>query len=67
MLELHEWLARVGIKQEKMVIEHQIEVTDKQIDRLVYELYRTYVVRALISTVWKLRRWACLARVESCS
>ena len=41
MLELHERLARVGIKREKMAIEHQIEATDKQIDRLVCELYRS--------------------------
>ena len=41
MLELHERLARVGIKREKTVIEYQIEATDKQIDRLVYELYRS--------------------------
>ena len=41
MLKLHERLARVGIKREKKVIEHQIEATDKQIDRLVYELYRS--------------------------
>ena len=41
MLELHERLARVGIEWEKTVIEHQIEATDKQIDRLVYELYRS--------------------------
>ena len=41
MLELHERLDRVGIKREKTVIEHQIEATDKQIDRPVYELYRS--------------------------
>ena len=41
MLEQHERLARVGIKREKTVIEHQIEATDKQIDRLVHELYRS--------------------------
>jgi hypothetical protein len=35
MLELHERRARVGIKRKKMVIKHQIEATDKQIDRLV--------------------------------
>ena len=43
MLELYERLrlARVGVKREKMVLEHQIEATDKQIDRLVCELYRS--------------------------
>ena len=35
MLELHKRLARVRVKREKAVIKHQIEATDKQIDRLV--------------------------------
>lgn len=39
MLELHERLAGVKIGRERTVIGHQIEATDRQIDRLVYELY----------------------------
>ncbi|HET7273339.1 MAG TPA: hypothetical protein VFI90_19890 [Rubrobacter sp.] len=37
MLNLHERLA--GARIERVVIGHQIEATDRQIDRLVYELY----------------------------
>jgi len=37
---LHEKLAEARIEQERMsVIQHQIEVIDRQIDRLVYDLY----------------------------
>jgi hypothetical protein len=39
MLSLHEKLAAARISQEKTVIQHQIDATDRQIDRLVYDLY----------------------------
>ncbi len=39
MLELHERLAGARIERERTVIGHQITATDRQIDRLVYELY----------------------------
>jgi hypothetical protein len=39
MLELHERLAEARISQEKNMIRCQIEATDRQIDRLVHELY----------------------------
>ena len=39
MLELHERLAGARIERERTVIGHQISATDRQIDRLVYELY----------------------------
>nr|MBA2616981.1 restriction endonuclease subunit M [Rubrobacter sp.] len=39
MLSLHERLAGARIGRERTVIGHQIEATDRQIDRLVYELY----------------------------
>lgn len=39
MLDLHERLAEAKIGQEKTVIQHQIDATDRQIDRLVYELH----------------------------
>jgi hypothetical protein len=39
MLELHERLAGVRIERERTVIGHQFEATDRQIDRLVYDLY----------------------------
>ncbi len=39
MLALHEKLAAARISQEKSIIQRQIEATDRQIDRLVYELY----------------------------
>ncbi len=39
MLALHERLAGARIERERTVIGHQISATDKQIDRLVYELY----------------------------
>jgi hypothetical protein len=37
--ELHEKLAGARIERERAVIDTQIEATDRQIDRLVYELY----------------------------
>ncbi len=40
MLSLHERLAAAKLNQEKTVIQHQINATDRQIDRLVYELYK---------------------------
>ena len=39
MLELHERLEEARIERERTVIGAQIEATDRQIDRLVYELY----------------------------
>ncbi len=39
MLALHERLAEARIERERTVIGYQIAATDKQIDRLVYELY----------------------------
>jgi Alw26I/Eco31I/Esp3I family type II restriction m6 adenine DNA methyltransferase len=39
MLVLHERLAEAKIERERAVIGHQIEATDRQIDRLVYDLY----------------------------
>ena len=39
MLELHERLAEAKIERERTVIGAQISATDRQIDRLVYELY----------------------------
>jgi hypothetical protein len=39
MLELHERLAEARIERERTIIQHQIDATDRQIDRLVYELY----------------------------
>jgi hypothetical protein len=39
MLNLHEKLAEAKIESERTVVQHQIDATDRQIDRLVYELY----------------------------
>jgi hypothetical protein len=39
MLALHERLAGAKIGREQTVIGAQISATDRQIDRLVYELY----------------------------
>jgi type I restriction-modification system DNA methylase subunit len=39
MLELHERLVEARIERERTVIGAQISATDRQIDRLVYELY----------------------------
>ena len=39
MLSLLGKLATARINQEKTIIQHQIDVTDRQIDRSVYELY----------------------------
>jgi hypothetical protein len=39
MLALYERLAEAKIERERTVIGHQISATDRQIDRLVYELY----------------------------
>lgn len=40
MLELNKKVNSEGIStQERKILEKQIELTDKQIDRLVYELY----------------------------
>jgi hypothetical protein len=36
---LHRKLSEAKISQEKTIIQHQIEATDRQIDQLVYELY----------------------------
>jgi DNA-binding protein H-NS len=39
MLELHKQLATARTPQEKTALERQINATDSQIDRLVYDLY----------------------------
>lgn len=39
MLDLHKRVAAAKTGQEKTVLQRQIEGTDKQIDKLVYELY----------------------------
>ncbi len=39
MLKLHERLAEARIERERTVVGHRIEATDRQIDRLAYELY----------------------------
>ncbi|MGE5602253.1 MAG: hypothetical protein ACM30E_04345, partial [Nitrososphaerales archaeon] len=39
MLDLHARLAAEGVPHEKASLQRRIDQTDKQIDRLVYELY----------------------------
>jgi hypothetical protein len=39
MLDLHKQLAAAKIPDEKTRIQRQIDTTDKQIDKLVYDLY----------------------------
>ena len=39
MLSLHKQLAKAKVNHAKTTIQRQIEATDQQIDRLVYELY----------------------------
>ena len=39
ILELHKRLPKAKTDQEKTVLQRQIETTDREIDRLVYELY----------------------------
>ncbi len=39
MLELRERLSEARISREKSVVRRRIEATDRQIDRLVYDLY----------------------------
>ena len=39
MLSLHEKRAEAKIEHERTIIQHQIDATDRQIDRVVYELY----------------------------
>jgi len=39
MLALHEKLAAARIGQEKTITQRRIDATNRQIDRLVYELY----------------------------
>lgn len=39
MLDLHQRLAAEGVPHEKAALQRRIEMTDRQIDRLVYELY----------------------------
>ena len=39
MLDLHQQLAAASVPQTKTILKRQIETTDRQIDRLVYELY----------------------------
>ena len=39
MLDLHSRLAGEGVPHEKAALQRRIEMTDRQIDALVYELY----------------------------
>jgi hypothetical protein len=39
MLSLHKQLQTAKTEQDKTIIQRQINATDKEIDRLVYELY----------------------------
>ncbi|MCK4467731.1 MAG: N-6 DNA methylase [Desulfobacterales bacterium] len=39
MLDLHKQLAEAKVPQSKTVLQRQVDTTDRQIDRLVYELY----------------------------
>jgi hypothetical protein len=39
MLELHARLAAEGVPHEKAALQRRIEMTDRQIDQLVHELY----------------------------
>ncbi len=39
MLSLHERYSEVTTNHEQTILQHQIDATDRQIDRLVYELY----------------------------
>lgn len=39
MLDMHKRLTETKAGHEKTLLQRQIEATDKQIDRLVYELY----------------------------
>ncbi len=39
MLSLHERLALANTAHDKAIVQRQIDATDRQIDRLVYELY----------------------------
>ena len=39
MLRLHQRLAEAVLPQDKTQLQRQIDATDQQIDRLVYELY----------------------------
>ena len=39
MLDLHKQLAAAKMSHDKTAIQRQIDATDRQIDKLVYELY----------------------------
>lgn len=39
MLELHKQLLKAQTPHDREVLQRQIETTDRQIDKLVYELY----------------------------
>jgi len=39
MLDLHRRLTAEGVPHEKTALQRRIEMTDRQIDQLVYELY----------------------------
>jgi len=39
MLDLHKQLSAAKMSHEKTAIQRQIDVTDRRIDQLVYELY----------------------------
>ena len=39
MLDLHRQIFSPGLEYERTLLDRRIEATDRQIDRLVYELY----------------------------
>ncbi len=39
MMELHQRLSKIRSPTERTFLQRQIDITDHQIDRLVYELY----------------------------
>ncbi len=59
MLALHEKLAEARIERERTVIGHQISATDRQIDRLVYELYGLTEEIAVVEGNARLRSAEC--------
>jgi hypothetical protein len=39
MLDSHSWVEKAKTSHQRTVLERQIEATDREIDRLVYDLY----------------------------
>jgi Eco57I restriction-modification methylase/TaqI-like C-terminal specificity domain len=56
MLELHKHLSHAKTDQEKQIITQEIESTDRQIDSLVYGLYRVTADEIKIIEEWGLKR-----------